>query len=294
MEIKSDSIMDKLKELKQEDLARWTYLKAESERQSSLLNRQEGSEDLYKSRIAKAGINIEALEYEERQEEEREGLLFDEIKKVDPPPKHHKIDVADIVNGGVFEIPDTNIWLLPPADSVEGNNEHCGFNAALAEVNKKGRDKGDGWGIMASASGPPEECVLWFHYVPPRAGNLLVEPHIDFQGDVSINAHDHWYTNTSARLKIWAYFDLFQHYWDGVQTATIVDEYRTNSKTAYWVDTSPSMSKSLSVSAGTPVYIKIGIVAEYHAHSSHAELAFDFRTGADRRIAVEYIRLNLT
>lgn len=292
MKVKQD--MYQLEELKQEDSARWKYLKSESERQTALLKQQGDSEEQYKIQLAKAGMNVEALEKESSEEEERERRLFDEIKRVEPPPKRKKFPVADIINGGVFEIPDTNIWILPPADSVEGNNENCGFNAALAEVNKKGRDKGDGWGIMATASGPPEECVLWFHYVPPRAGNLLVEPHIDFQGDVAIKAHDHLYTNTSAELKIWAYFDLFQHYWDGVQTAVVVDEYRTNSKTAYWVDTSPSMSKSLSVSAGNPVYIKIGIVADYHAHSSHAELSFDFRTGADRRIAVEYIRLNLT
>ena len=133
-----------------------------------------------------------------------------------------------------------------------------------------------------------------FYYFPPFSGELLVEPHVDFQGDVAVSAHDHWYTSTHAELRLKLHFDLFQHYWDGEQTATIINEHRHNSSAAYWANNHRIMSKSLSVSAHDVVWIKLTTSLFVKAQSSHAHVDCNFRTGANRRIRVEHIWLNLT
>ena len=133
-----------------------------------------------------------------------------------------------------------------------------------------------------------------FYYFPPFSGELLVEPHVDFQGDVAVSAHDHWYTSTHAELRLKLHFDLFQHYWDGEQTATIINEHRHNSSAAYWANNHRIMSKSLSVSAHDVVWIKRTTSLFVKAQSSHAHVDCNFRTGANRRIRVEHIWLNLT
>ena len=53
------------------------------------------------------------------------------------------------------------------------------------------------------------------------------------------------------------------------------------------------MSKSLSVSAHDIVWIKLTTSLFVVAHSSHAHVGVDFRTGTSRRIRAEHIWLNL-
>jgi hypothetical protein len=188
--------------------------------------------------------------------------------------------------------PAIHTYLYPPATEAWGNTEECGLNIALAEWNLRADKTGDGWGWQATAGGP-QLCTYVFHYFPPRAGELTVEPHVDFQGDVVLKAHDHWYTSTHAELELKLHFDLFQHYWDGETTATIVDEHHQNVNKAFWVDDHRVMSKTLSVSANDVVWIKLTCSLDVTAHSSHAHVVCDFRTGSERRIRVEYIRIHM-
>ncbi len=116
---------------------------------------------------------------------------------------------------------------------------------------------------------------------------------MEFEGDVALYAHDHSYTSTWADLEMKLHFDLFQYYWDGEATTTILDEHTQNINTAYWVDDHVVMSKSMSVAAHDPVWIKLTVTHQCSAHSSSAHVAYDFRTGSDRRIRVEYIRIHM-
>jgi len=290
-----DSFSNQIDKFKKEDAARWKYLKAESDRQSALAEKVGDRDERYQRELAKAGTNVETLFKDSREDAERSRANFEEIKKIDPPPIRNNLVDADALRNGVFEIPDTNIWIFPPPDSVEvDDSEIWGVNADLAEFNIKRHDEGSGTGIGAVGV-RPQEGILWFHYVPPTAGNLLVEPHLNFKGVVSIWIENHWYTTPAAALRVSAYLDLHQHYWDGQQTEIVVDEDRGGSTSvAYWVDKAPPLSKSLSVSAGVPVYIKIGVVIDYcYADAWDTEITCDFRTGADRRIRLDYIRLRL-
>ncbi len=282
-----------LKEFREDDEARWKYEAEEFQRQQRILKEVGQTEEQAKAELKRAGINVGVLEEESAQEAQRLKRAHDEIRQVKPPPTRRGRK-EQIVMDLVASQAASHLWLYPPAYEGWGNTEACGFNLGLGEFNLESHQTGDGWGLQATASGPPQFCTLWFYYFPPRAGELLVEPHVDFQGDVAVTAHDHWYTSTHAELRLKLHFDLFQHYWDGEQVVSIVDEHRHDSSAAYWVDDHRIVSKSLSVSANNIVWIKISTSLHVNAHSSHAHVDCNFRTGADRRIRVEHIRVNLT
>lgn len=279
-----------LAEFRKDDEARWAYETAELERQLAVQKKIGRSDESHKKELAKAGINVKALEEISYESARKEAQAHKELLAIEPPPsargRKERIDLDRVAAA------HSHTWLYPPAYDGWGNSEHCGFNLALGEVNIERHETGDGWGLQAVAYGT-QYCTLWFYYFPPIAGELSVEPHIDCQGDVAVSAHDHWYTSTHAELRLKIHFDLYQHYWDGEQTATIIDEHRHNSSTAYSVDEHRVMSKSLSVSAHDIVWIKLTTSLFVKAHSSHAHVDVNFRTGAERRIRVEHIRLNL-
>lgn len=251
------------------------------------------SDSQFKAELQRAGINVAALEEESKRLNELETRAHNELLKVDPPPRKRGRRDA-IMLQQVASLAHSNSQLLfPPACHGGGNAEVCGFNLDLGEINTESHETGDGWGLRAEAA-VTDYCSLWFYYFPPNPGDLIVTPHVDFQGSVAISAHDHVYTSTHAELQIKLHFDLYQHYWDGEETAIIIDEHRHNSSAAYWVDAHPSISKSVSVSAQNVVLMKLTVSKRVVASSSHAHTDCDFRTGAERRIRVEHIRLELT
>jgi hypothetical protein len=281
-----------LKEFREDDEARWTYEAEEVQRQTRILKETGRTDAEFKEELKKAGINVSVLEQESEKEMERQKRAHEELRKIQPPPVRRSRK-EQVLMQQVAARAGSHTWLFPPAYEGWGNTEDCGFNLPLGEFNNERHMTGDGWGLEARAYGT-QYCTLWFYYFPATAGNLVVEPHIDCQGDVAVSAHDHWYTSTHAELRLKLHFDLYQHYWDGEQTATIINEHRHNSSTAYWVDDHRIMSKSLSVSANDIVWIKLTTSLYVVAHSSHAHVDYNFRTGGDRRIRVEHIWVNVT
>lgn len=283
-----------LKEFREDDQALWKYQEQETQRQQRIVKEAGSSDEQFKEELKKAGINVKALEEESDHELEKQNRAFEELSKIAPPPRRRG-QRSRLLLDQIAALPlrDINTVIYPPAQDGWGNAEDCGLNLNLGEFNIKGEATGSGWGIQATASPPPRTCTLIFYYFPPRAGELTVEPHVDFQGDVALSAHDHWYTSTHAELELKLHFDLFQHYWDGEQVATIINEHHQNVKKAYWVDDHRVLSKTLSVSANNVVWIKLMISYKHNAHSSHARVAYDFRTGSDRRIRVESIRIHM-
>jgi hypothetical protein len=189
--------------------------------------------------------------------------------------------------------PDPNVFdVKPPA--VDGFGANCqgldrGFNLALGETNFQLSQQGDGWGWQATA-GLPCFTTLVFQFTPPRAGNVQVDAYVDFKGQFAISAHDHWYTNTNADLTLSVSSRLFQHYWEFGPTVTLLDEHRTNSSNSGWVDRLERLSYTTTLSANDTVLILVEIVLDSSAHSSHARVDVDFKTGAERRIRVPVIR----
>lgn len=283
-----------LKEFREDDQALWKYQEQETQRQQRIVKEAGSSDEQFKEELKKAGINVKALEEESDHELEKQNRAFEELRKIAPPPRRRG-QRSRLLLDQIAALPlrDINTVIYPPAQDGWGNAEDCGLNLNLGEFNIKGEATGSGWGIQATASPPPRTCTLIFYYFPPRAGELTVEPHVDFQGDVALSAHDHWYTSTHAELELKLHFDLFQHYWDGEQVATIINEHHQNVKKAYWIDDHRVLSKTLSVSANNVVWIKLMISYKHNAHSSHARVAYDFRTGSDRRIRVESIRIHM-
>jgi hypothetical protein len=190
--------------------------------------------------------------------------------------------------------PDPNVFnLKPPA--VDGFGTNCagldrGLNLALGEMNLLVSEQGDGWGWQATA-GSPCLTTLLFQFVPPRAGNILVDVYVDFKGQFALSAHDHWYTSTRADITLSASSRLYQHYWEYGPGETLIDEHRTDSSNSGWVDRLLKLSYSTSVSASDTVLIFVEVVLDANAHSSHAKVDVDFRTGAERRIRVPLIQM---
>jgi len=289
-----DHFLAQLKEFREDDHAQWKHAEKEMQRQARILKEAGGSDEQFKAELKKAGINVTALEKDAKRDLEKQRRAFEELRKIEPPPARRGRKTRILVDQiRLPQLNDINTLIYPPAQYSYGNTEDCGINLDLGEFNIKGDTTGDGWGWAATASPPPPTCTFWFYYFPPRAGELTVEPHVDFQGDVVISAHDHWYTSTHADLEVKLYFDLFQHYWDGEQSASIVNEHHQNVDKAYRVDDHRVMTKTLSVSANDVVWIKLTVSHQADAHSSYAHVAYDFRTGSDRRIRVEYIRIHM-
>jgi hypothetical protein len=291
-----DRFKAQLKAFREDDDARWKYEENEVQRQLRILKETGYNDASFKEELKRAGINVSAVEQDSEKELESQKRVFEELRKIEAPPRRHGQKTRILLQENAARsviLPSTiNTSIFPPAYEGWGNTEDCGFNLGLGEFNLKRDETGDGWGIQAVAYGT-QYCTLWFYYFPPFAGELTVEPHVDFQGDVTLSAHDHWYTSTWAELKLKLHFDLFQHYWDGEAVATIIDERHQNVNKSFWVDDNRVVSKSLSVSAHDIVWIKLTTSLYVVAHSSHAHVACDFRTGSSRRIRVEYIQLRL-
>jgi hypothetical protein len=114
---------------------------------------------------------------------------------------------------------------------------------------------------------------------------------VDFKGQFAISSHDHWYTSSSADITLSVSSRLHQHYWEFGPSETLIDEHRTSSSNSGWIDRLVKLSYSTSVSANDTVLIFVEVVLKASAHSSHAKVDLDFKTGAERRIKVPLIRL---
>ena len=195
----------------------------------------------------------------------------------------------------ILEIPpDPNVFNVK-LPAVEGFGTNCsgldrGLNLALGEMNLLLSEQGDGWGWQATA-GSPCLTTLVFQFSPPRAGNILVDAYVDFKGQFALSAHDHWYTSTSADITLSVSSRLYQHYWEFGPSETLIDEHRTDSSNSGWIDRLVKLSYSTSVSANDTVLIFVEVVLDTNAHSSHAKVDVDFKTGAERRIRVPLIQM---
>ena len=198
----------------------------------------------------------------------------------------------------VFEIPpDPNVFhVKPPA--VDGFGTYGaaldrGINLPLGEMNFATSEQDSGWGWVGFSGEANKSYLttLVFEFTPPRAGNILVDAYVDFSGQFAISAHDHWYTDTRARLRLTASSRLYQHYWEYGPTATLLNEDRTNSSNSGWLKQIQKLSYSTSVSASDTVLLFVEVGLGLFADSSHARVVVDFRTGADRRIKVPLIQI---
>lgn len=151
-------------------------------------------------------------------------------------------------------------------------------------------EQGDGWGWQANA-GSPCLATLVFQFFPPRAGNILVDAYVDFKGLFALSAHDHWYTSTRADIKMSVSSCLCQHYWEFGPGEALIDEHRTGSSNNDWIDRLVKLSDSTPVSANDMVLIFIEVGLDANAHSSHAKVDVNFKTGAERRIRVPVIQM---
>ncbi|HRV96283.1 MAG TPA: hypothetical protein P5526_29290 [Anaerolineae bacterium] len=292
-----DKLYAQLKTFRDEDEARWKYEAEEVKRQNQIFAEHGRTDKQGRAALEKAGIDVRVLKEQSSEAVKQMEKAHKELLTIGPPParsgRQQPPALLNYLSSFRPDVALTNYrcdWFYPPLQDAWGNGEECGFNLDLGEINIAAHSTGDGWGLAATAYSW-RYCTMWYVYFPPAAGDILIEPHVDFQGNVAISAHDHWYTSTVAKLKVNLLFDLYQHYWDGEEKAVIIDEHRTDSSTAYWVDDHRVMSKTLSVSAHDPVLIKLTVAYYVVAHSSHATVDFDFRTGAERRIRLEHIKI---
>ena len=276
-----------LRQLKQYQKAATAYEQARVKRVARE-QRAVGQTDADVQRELKAiGVDVKALLTETAAEAKALPQVHKKLLALVRPP---------ILPGdGVLEIPpDPNVFdVTPPA--IEGFGTNCagldrGLNLALGEANLLVSEQGDGWGWQATA-GSACLTTLVFAFTPPRAGNLLVDAFVNCTGQFALSAHDHWYTSTRADIVLRVSSRLFQHYWEFGPSVTLIDEHRTDSSNSGWVDQLVRLSYSTSVSAQDTVLLFVEIVLDANAHSSHAKVDVDFKTGAERRIRVPLIRL---
>lgn len=237
-------------------------------------------------RLKAMGVDVKALLKETAAEERQLQQMHKKFLALLQPPK--------APGDRVIEVPDPNVFKIKPP-AVDGYGTHCsglgrGLNLALGEMNLIVNEQGDGWGLQATAGGP---CftTLVFEFTPPTAGNIMVDAYVDFKGQFALSAHDHWYTSTSADITLSVSSRLYQHYWEYGPSETLIDEHRTSSSNSGWIDRLVRLSYTTSVSANDTVLFFVEVALDTNAHSSHAKVDVDFKTGAERRIKVPLIKV---
>jgi hypothetical protein len=256
-----DRFRAQIKEFREDDETRWKYAEKEWQRQWRILKEAGGSDEQFKETLKKAGINVGALEAEYKNELKRPKSVIEELRSIEaPPPKRGRKERILLDQNTVMVPLEINTLIYPPAQDAWGNTEDCGFNLGLGEINVKGEATGDGWGWAATASPPPARRLHAAVLLLPPAGRRI-------DGGVSCG-----FPGRGRPLR--------------ARSLVHVDR-------AYRVDDRRVMSRSLSVSARDPVWIKLTVTHQCSAHSSSAHVAYDFRTGSDRRIRVEYIRIHM-
>lgn len=240
--------------------------------------------------LAAIGVDVKALLKETAAEEKALLGTHKRLLTVARPP---------ILPGNhIFDVPpDPNVFdVKPPAVDgfgTYGASLDRGINLPLGEINIATSEQDSGWGWIGF-SGEANKTYLTtlvFEFTPPRAGNIRVDAYVDFRGQFSITAHDHWYTDTRARLLLRASSRLYQHYWEMGPTVTLLNEDRTNSSNSGWLDWTQNLSYTTSVSANDTVLLFVEVWLGLFADSSHARVVVDFRTGAERRIRVPLIQI---
>ena len=82
-----DHFIAQIKEFREDDKVPWKHAEKEMQRQARILQETGGSDEKFKEGLKKAGINVDALEKEAKRELEKQKKAFEELRKIEPPPK---------------------------------------------------------------------------------------------------------------------------------------------------------------------------------------------------------------
>ncbi len=248
--------------------------------------------------LSKVGVDMQALEAQKKEELQLINQDFENFIKAKPPEGlGQQREKERILRQGVAKLGGARTWILPPAYACEpgsgGSDVVC--NATLAELNMKDHSSGlgGGWGWLAHVTPPVEYAGLWFLYWPSANGNLFIDPYVDIQGTVYVNADDHWYTSTEAKLQLTLWCNLYQFYWESWSSIKVVDENRSDSSASYWVDGYYIPSNSTTVVAGTPVWIYVEATLWAYGRSDYAVVDADFFSGAYKFIRIPLVLATL-
>ncbi len=248
--------------------------------------------------LRKTGLDPDKVEVHTKEEIQLLRQDFEEFKKSPPPEGLGQRRERDrVLRQAVAIQADARTWLYPPAYACEpgsgGPDVVCYPPEAKINMKDYSSGLGGGWGCTAHGAGGLNWAGLWFLYWPPANGNLYVTPYVDIQGTVYVNAHDHWYTCTHAELRLKLWCNLYQFYWDSWTSVVVVNEHRHSSKASYWVDDTYTLPKSITVTAGTPVWIYLQADLWAYGASSHAIADGDFFSTAAKFIRVPQIWVDL-
>ena len=142
------------------------------------------------------------------------------------------------------------------------------------------KDKGDGWGCWATASGPPPTATVWFTFVPNRTARWELSPIFVFHGFYIMRADDGIFTCKFSAVEMEAKIDIFQYFWKGPKTYKLIDEDKDDVDTVGFFDRTEWIWDTTILRSGDPVWVKVDVSVDAIASGGGSYAEINFSDGA--------------
>jgi hypothetical protein len=142
------------------------------------------------------------------------------------------------------------------------------------------KDKGDGWGCWATASGPPPTATVWFTFVPDQTARWEYSPIFAFHGFTVMRADDGIFTCKFAEVKLEAKVDIFQYFWKGAKTYKLIGVEKDDVDQVDFFDRTEWLWDRTNLRAGDPVWVKVDISVNAIASGGGSYAEVNFSDGA--------------
>jgi hypothetical protein len=143
------------------------------------------------------------------------------------------------------------------------------------------KDKGDGWGCWASASGPPPTATVWFTFVPDQTARWELSPIFVFHGFYIMRADDGIFTCKFAEVELEAKVDIFQYFWKGVKEFSLIHVDKDDVNLVEFYDRTHWLWDTTTLRAGDRAWVKVDVSVKAFCSGggSYAELNFSEGAG---------------
>ena len=154
-----------------------------------------------------------------------------------------------------------NPWILP-------NNPQ--------DINILDISEGSGWGCWAEGKGVPVRYNVWFNFVPDETSMWDLLALFGFHGFYILKAHDKWYNCKSAEVLVEVNMNVYQYFWHGWKSFSLIDKSDGNIELAKLYDSGHLFDYTTNLKAddATWVVLQISIFAYASGGGSYAEINF--------------------
>lgn len=266
--------------------------------QSQLEDRQQLDQEARKL-LQDGGLQFGALDKLETRENQLRNRF---VKKVRPPLADAPLTDEQRIRDRWFQSrinqPALQAATLVGADTFsfangEGEPTTVWFDDTEKIDNLKNSMSGSGWGcfVKENPNYPDEMVTWWYLWVPPAEGSYWFWVVSAYAGFYIVKANDGYFNCKYAKAHAFTEVDVYQYFWHGQETRTIIDKRDDNINEAGRVSGSVHFNFSRSLGAGDVMAVKVTTTLDVYAQGSgsYAELNFNDGEGNYLRAPLVFI-----